>query len=178
VQAGRRGEGVHGCPQVCNVKRHGLCGLCRVWLIRIRASVIRRLPRDHRVTVEKGLLRTFGRVMPALMTLCVVLSIVHAARAVNVNALHWLSAVAFTLALVSTLIFNVPINRATCRWDPANPPENWKEVRNKWEFFQGLRAWLLRPAVRRCLDITAWETQRRGACRPCLEPIMFSVRYT
>ena len=83
--------------------------------------VIRRLPRDHHVTVEKGLLRTFGRVMPVLMTLCVVLSIVHAARAVHVNALHRLSAVAFTLALVSTLIFNVPINRATGRWDPANP---------------------------------------------------------
>ena len=105
--------------------------------------VIRRLPRDHHVSIEKGLLRTFGHVMPVLMTLCVVLSIVHAARAVHVNALHWLSAVAFTLALVSTLIFNVPINRATSRWDPANPPENWKKVRNKWEFFQGLRAWLL-----------------------------------
>ncbi len=45
----------------------------------------RRLPRDHHATVEKGLLRTFGRVMPVLMTLCVVLSIVHAAHAVHVK---------------------------------------------------------------------------------------------
>ena len=105
--------------------------------------VIRRLPREHHVTVEKGLLHTFGRVMPVLMTLCVVLSIVRATRAVHANALLWLSAGAFTIALVTTLLFNVPINRATGKWDPAKPPENWMEARNKWEFFQGLRSWLL-----------------------------------
>ena len=105
--------------------------------------VIRHLPREHHVAVEKGLLGTFGRVMPVLMTICVILSVLHATRAANVNALHWLSAASFTLALISTVIFNVPINRATGRWDPANPPENWKETRNKWEFFQGLRSWLL-----------------------------------
>jgi uncharacterized membrane protein len=105
--------------------------------------VLRHLPREHHIRVEKGLLRTFGRVMPVLMTLCVVISTVHARRAVNAKGLHWLSAASFTLALLSTVIFNVPINRATGRWDPAHPPENWKEVRNKWEFFQGLRSWLL-----------------------------------
>jgi hypothetical protein len=36
----------------------------------------------------------------------------------------------------------------------------------------------LRPSVRRRLDITAWETQRHGPCRPCLllEPFMFSLQ--
>ena len=33
--------------------------------------VIHDLPPEHHVRVEKGLLRTFGRVMPVLMTLCV-----------------------------------------------------------------------------------------------------------
>ena len=40
--------------------------------------VIRHLPPEHHVSVEKGLLRTFGRVMPVLMTLCVVLSLAYA----------------------------------------------------------------------------------------------------
>jgi hypothetical protein len=32
---------------------------------------------------------------------------------------------------------------ATGRWDPQNPPVDWKQTRHKWEFFQGLRSWLL-----------------------------------
>src|SRR6266498_3433568 len=42
--------------------------------------VARRLPPRHHITVEQGLLRTFGRVMPGLMTLCLVLAIADASR--------------------------------------------------------------------------------------------------
>jgi uncharacterized membrane protein len=77
--------------------------------------------------------------MPVLRTVSAVLSIAHAVQPANVNGLHSFSAAAFTLALISTLIFNVPINLATSRGDPLNPPENWKQVRNKWEIFQALR---------------------------------------
>ena len=92
-------------------------------------------------------LKTFGRVMPVLMTLCVVLSI---AYAIQLNAvvgaahtIRWSSAIVVVAALVSTIIFNVPINLATGRWNPQDPPQNWKEIRNRWEFFQGVRSWLL-----------------------------------
>jgi hypothetical protein len=44
---------------------------------------------------------------------------------------------------VSTVIFNVPTNLATGRWDAENLPHDWKSTRNRWEFFQGLRSWLL-----------------------------------
>ncbi|HXH69306.1 MAG TPA: DUF1772 domain-containing protein [Pyrinomonadaceae bacterium] len=56
---------------------------------------------------------------------------------------RWAAAVSFIAALASTVIFNVPINLATGRWNADNPPEKWKETRNRWEFFQGLRSWLL-----------------------------------
>jgi uncharacterized membrane protein len=109
--------------------------------------VIRHLPPEHHVSVEKGLLKTFGRVMPVLMTLCVVLSLAYAIqlRAVNGTAsiIRWSSAIVFVAALVSTIIFNVPINLATGRWNPQDPPQNWKTLRNRWEFFQGARSWLL-----------------------------------
>ena len=109
--------------------------------------VIRGLPREHHVTVEKGLLKTFGRVMPVLMTLCVVLSFAYAIqlRAAQgmVSDARSAAALVFLAALVSTLIFNVPINLATRRWDSQNPPPNWKQTRNRWEFFQGFRSWLL-----------------------------------
>lgn len=109
--------------------------------------VIRRLPREHHVSVEKGLLKTFGRVMPVLMTLCVIFSFAYAMqlRAAQgmASIVRWAAALVFLAALVSTLIFNVPINLATGRWDPQNLPPNWKQTRDRWEFFQGFRSWLL-----------------------------------
>jgi len=121
--------------------------------------VIRRLPPEHHVRVEQGLLRTFGRVMPVLMTLSVVLSLSYAihlsAEASTARLVRWASAASFVLALVSTIVFNVPTNLATGRWTAENPPENWKETRNRWEFFQGLRSWLLLVGfVLLCLAIT------------------------
>jgi len=121
--------------------------------------VIRHLPREHHRRVEQGLLRTFGRVMPVLMTLCVILAISYAVKLNNVEGIarivSWASAVSFVAALTSTLVFNVPINLATRRWDTDNPPEKWKETRNRWEFFQGLRSWLLPIGfVLLCLTMT------------------------
>ena len=42
--------------------------------------VVRRLPTEHHLTVEKGLLETYGRVMPVLMPATGVLSVLHARR--------------------------------------------------------------------------------------------------
>ncbi len=108
--------------------------------------VVRRLPPTAHLTVEQGLLRTFGRVMPVGMTLCVVLTITYAAAGSGAGGpplWRWLAAGAFVLALASTIVFNVPINLATGRWDAENPPADWKRTRDRWELFQGLRSWLL-----------------------------------
>ena len=109
--------------------------------------VIRQLPPEHHIRFEQGLLRTFGRVMPVLMTLCVILPISYAISLNSVEGtariVGWASAGFFVAALVSTIIFNVPINLATGRWNADNPPEKWKKTRNRWEFFQGVRSWLL-----------------------------------
>ena len=109
--------------------------------------VIRHLPARYHLQVEQGLLKTFGRVMPVLMTLSVILSVSYA---VQLNAaegashiVRWASSLSLVAALVSTIIFNVPINLTTGKWDADNPPNDWKQSRNRWEFFQGLRSWLL-----------------------------------
>jgi uncharacterized membrane protein len=108
--------------------------------------VLRQLPPTQHISVEQGLLRTFGRVMPVGMTLCLVLAVLHASIPGGEGGpllWRWLAAAAFGAALVSTIVFNVPINLATGRWDAANPPADWKQTRNRWEIFQGLRSWLL-----------------------------------
>jgi hypothetical protein len=97
--------------------------------------------------VERGLLKTFGRIMPVFMTVSTVLAVAYAIQMNGQQGLgrgvRWAAAVAFTLALISTIIFNVPINLTTGRIDPKNPPSDWKPMRNRWEFFQGVRSWLL-----------------------------------
>jgi uncharacterized membrane protein len=110
--------------------------------------VIRRLPVEHHIAVEQGLLRTFGRVMPVLMpaTLLIAIAVAsarHTATEAGPPTWRWLAVAAYAAALVSTVIFNVPVNLATGRWKPDQPPANWKTTRNRWELFQGVRSWLL-----------------------------------
>lgn len=103
--------------------------------------VLRHLPRRERIVVEQGLLTTFGRVMPLGMILCVVLGISSAVA--DGSLLAWLTAASFVLAVTTTVIVNVPINIATGRWDPDDPPRDWERTRTRWERFQGIRSWLL-----------------------------------
>jgi len=106
--------------------------------------VLRRLPLVERITVEQGLLKTFGRVMPIGMPLCVVLAITAAVNGgLGPSVLTWSAAAAFIVAVAFTVVVNVPINRATGLWDPENPPPDWEETRGRWELFQGVRSWLL-----------------------------------
>jgi uncharacterized membrane protein len=109
--------------------------------------VIRRLPANYHIQVEQGLLKTFGRVMPVLMTLCSIIGVSYLVYVWPLGAreqlLAALSAISFGVSIVSTIIFNVPINLATGKWDAKHPPKDWEKTRNKWEFFQGVRSWLL-----------------------------------
>ncbi len=85
--------------------------------------------------------------MPILMTLSVVLSVsyaFHMRRHPGPACLvFWGAAASLIIALLSTIIFNVPINSATGRWDANSPPPDWKRTRDRWEFFQAVRSWLL-----------------------------------
>lgn len=109
--------------------------------------VLRRLPTAAHLRVEQDLLRTFGRVMPVLMPLSTVLVVLHAAGASGdaplVAVSSWAAAAAFLAAVVTTVSVNVPINKATARWDPDDPPPDWQATRRRWERFQGLRAVVL-----------------------------------
>ncbi|MDQ2729237.1 MAG: DUF1772 domain-containing protein [Actinomycetota bacterium] len=105
--------------------------------------VLRRLPVTERITVEQGLLKTFGRVMPVGMTLCVVLAITSAANRGGTRPLSWSAAAAFSVAVIFTVVVNVPINLATGHWDAQHPPADWEQTRNRWERSQGVRSWLL-----------------------------------
>ncbi len=109
--------------------------------------ITRRLPQREFIAVEQGLLTSFGRVMPILMPLTLTVAITFAISVWDeggpVRGLATAAAVSLAAAVISTVIFNVPINLATGKWDPDDPPADWKTTRSRWELFQGIRSWLL-----------------------------------
>lgn len=100
--------------------------------------VIRTLSPDDQLVFEQGLLRTFGRVMPVGMTAAAALSI---AVAVDDRS-AWLiaAAVSLTIALVVTILGNVPINQRTGRIDQDTAPDGFLAMRRRWDGFQLVRA--------------------------------------
>lgn len=60
-----------------------------------------------------------------------------------IRGLATAAAISLAAAVISTVIVNVPINLETAKWDPDDPPANWKKTRSRWERFQGVRSWLL-----------------------------------
>ncbi len=118
--------------------------------------VLRRLPPTQHITVEQGLLKTFGRVMPIGMTLSLVLAISYASRAGQPGPWAWIASGSFAASLFSTIVVNVPINLATGKWNAEKPPDDWETTRNRWEFAQGLRSWLLLAGfVLICISVAA-----------------------
>jgi uncharacterized membrane protein len=109
--------------------------------------VIRSLPKEYHIRFEQGLLHTYGRIMPVLMPICVILTLGFAILTNELEGLErtirFIASGMFILGTISTIVFNVPINNETKDWQAENPPSDWKEKRKRWEFFQAIRSWLL-----------------------------------
>ncbi len=104
--------------------------------------VIRKLDVVNHVAVERGLVKTFGRVMPFLMTGSLILIISWAIWATEVPMAIRVAATAiWGFGLVTTILVNVGINLRTSKWDPESDAGEWKAMRERWELFQGIRSW-------------------------------------
>lgn len=103
--------------------------------------VIRRLPTEHHVAVEKGLVRTFGRFMPVAMPLSLAVLIGWASRS-GAGALSWGAVGLWSLGLATTIAVNVAINVRTARLETGEMSASaWLAMRSRWEAFQGIRSW-------------------------------------
>jgi uncharacterized membrane protein len=70
--------------------------------------------------------------------------------------------VLMAMALVITLAVNVPIDRQIQSWTTAALPTDWQAIRNRWEFYHGLRT-LVSLAALACLFASTLSTARRNA---------------
>jgi hypothetical protein len=112
--------------------------------------IVERLPYEQQVAMERAMLRTFGRIMPVLMPLSgiVAIALVLFSRSDGsaVLGLRIIAAICIAIAIVTTLAVNVPINNLTSKWQLANDPEEWSQLRMRWHFFQGVRGGLFLAA--------------------------------
>lgn len=119
----------------------GFVGCAEFGSVALVHPVIRCLPVEGQVVMEKGLLRTFGRVMPVGMTAAPVLAGLGVAQYGSV----WfaVAAAVLTIALVVTVLGNVPINLWTGRIPGDEEPPGFRSKRRRWDVFQAARGSLL-----------------------------------
>jgi hypothetical protein len=117
----------------------GFVGCAEFASVALVHPVIRRLDPDDQLVFEKGLLRTFGRIMPVGMTLAVVLAIDSASGGWSGAGWVIAAAVIVSVALVVTILGNVPINIRTGRIDADAAPEGFIAMRRRWDVYQFVR---------------------------------------
>jgi uncharacterized membrane protein len=101
------------------------------------------LPQSVHIASVQVLGRILGKVMPIWIPLIIVsaLPVLYFIDNTNSNA-FWLT-VAGTLCIVImlgvTLLGNSPINKQVIEWNPQSPPDNWLELRNRWDNLHRVR---------------------------------------
>jgi uncharacterized membrane protein len=112
--------------------------------------VVARLPYEQFVAAEKGMLGTFGRIMPVVMPLSGVLAlallIVSRGESSSVLWMRVGAAICISLTVVTTLTVNVPINSQTAAWHLTGDVSEWQRMRERWHLFQGIRGGLFAVA--------------------------------
>ncbi len=108
--------------------------------------VIAKLEPDDQIRFQKGLLRTFGRIMPILMPLSLVLAILLVSFTEDKSSVVFyarlVTAILLATMILTTVVFNVPVNIQTGEWvDGYN--QEWARKRKLWRFFQGYRSIVL-----------------------------------
>lgn len=108
--------------------------------------VISKLKPDDQITFQKGLLKTFGRIMPILMPLNFILVILLCSFTVDKNSnvfyLRLIAVIILATMIFTTVVFNVPVNIQTGKWNKEYN-EKWLKKRKIWRFFQGYRSIIL-----------------------------------
>ncbi|MFL4472640.1 anthrone oxygenase family protein [Paeniglutamicibacter sp. MACA_103] len=115
----------------------GFVGCAEFASVALVHPIIRRLPEDQQLVMEQGLLRTYGMIMPVGMTLAAVLPMMLSFR----EADPWFltAGIVLTIALIATILGNVPINLRTFRIKGARAPKGFIPMRRRWDIYQAIR---------------------------------------
>src|SRR5215212_9283192 len=97
------------------------------------------------LTVGHTMIANLGTIMAILMPAAIlsVLPVLYLLYRGRSRALYLTLAgfVLFIVALLITLIVEVPIDNQIGVWTVATLPANWQQLRDRWEFFHAIRSW-------------------------------------
>jgi hypothetical protein len=114
-------------------------------------STLYKLPDECHLRVAKPIAGLFGRVMPFWYFVVFTLSLAecYLSRAAGPHIRYLLDASTglFGLSIPFTLLGLVPINNQIARLDHTNPPENWLELRKRWDRLHVIRVAILLIAL-------------------------------
>ena len=84
-----------------------------------------------------------GGVMPALviaagLSIVPLVFVAYPAGALQLTFVA-LALLLWAAVIVTTLIYNAPVNRLAAQWDPSAPPAEWEALRDRWHRGQTLR---------------------------------------
>lgn len=103
--------------------------------------------------------------MPAAVLSAVVLCVLQFRRRYTRASLFAGGAlVSMVIAMVITLVVNVPIDRQIHSWTTATLPTDWSAIRERWEFYHGLRT-LVSLAALACLFASTLSTTEPATIR-------------
>ena len=105
--------------------------------------VLSKLPQSVHLASVQVIGRILGKVMPIWMPLIIVsaLPVLYFIGDIN-SAAFWLTAagmLCIVLMLAISLFGNVPINKQVIEWNSQSPPDNWLELRNRWDSLHRIR---------------------------------------
>lgn len=110
-----------------------------------------RLPDECHLRAAQPVAKLLGAVMPFWYLAVVVLTAAECyfSRDSNPVALHLLEAAAgiFIASIVFTLLGPVPINNKIARIAPEQPPQNWLELRKRWDRLHAIRVAIILIAL-------------------------------
>lgn len=110
-----------------------------------------RLPDVAQAPAARETARIYGKVMPFWMVtnliLCVLLILLVADRYSTRWWFYLAATVLFAFVIVFSIIFPVPINNKIANWNPNDLPDDWRELRKRWDKYHFVRIILLLIAL-------------------------------
>ena len=106
-----------------------------------------RLPEQPQAYAARETARVFGRVMPFWMPANLLLNILLVFPFGDRASASWwfylAAAGLFAIVIVFSLVFPVPLNNRIAAWNPEDLPDDWRELRRRWDKFHYVRIVLL-----------------------------------
>lgn len=104
--------------------------------------ILSRLSIESELSGRSDGARLLGRVMPFWYISTLLLTLLSAWRH-GFDRYIVSAAALWTLVIVATIIYLVPINNRIASWGPSNIPEDWKVQEHRWDRGHQLRVFIL-----------------------------------